>query len=133
MKQLIDTQIIIWILEDNRKLTPKIREIFSNKNNAFWLSKVSLLEIGIKLKLGKLPNFIVSMEEFIEKINQSGIKIMQIEDRHIAAYQVLPLFDEHRDPFDRYILATSLSENMPVISSDERFKLYVPLINLIEA
>lgn len=128
---MIDTQIIIWILEDNRRLTPKIREILSDKNNTFLLSKVTLLEIGIKLKLGKLPDFIVSMEEFIEKINQSGVKILQIEDRHIAAYQVIPLFDEHRDPFDRYILATTLSENLPIISSDERFKLYVPLVNLI--
>ena len=133
MKYLIDTQIIIWILEDNRKLTSKIREIMRDKNNSFWLSKISLLEVGIKLKLGKLPDFIVSMEEFIKKINQSGVKIMQIEDNHIAAYQVLPLLDEHRDPFDRYILATSLSENIPIISSDEKFKMYIPLINLIEA
>ena len=50
MKHLIDTQIIIWILEDSRKLTPKVREIQSNKSNSFWLSQGSLLEVGIKLK-----------------------------------------------------------------------------------
>jgi PIN domain nuclease of toxin-antitoxin system len=133
MKHLIDTQIIIWILEDSQKLTPKIREILGDKSNTFLLSKISLLEIGIKLKLGKLPDFIVSMEEFIEKINQSGVKILQIEDKHIATYQIIPLMEDHRDPFDRYILATTLSENIPIISADEKFKMYVPLINLIEA
>lgn len=41
--------------------------------------------------------------------------------------------EEHRDPFDRLLLATALVEGVTMISSDENFPLYVPLIRLIEA
>ena len=83
--------------------------------------------------MGKLPDFIVSVDEFAEKARQSGLKMLKIENLHIACYQNIPLFDDHRDPFDRFLLATALSENLPIISADEKFKMYVQLINLVEA
>ena len=132
MKYLIDTQIIIWILEDNPKLKLNIREILAEKSNTIWFSQFSLLEISIKLKLGKLPAFIVSVDEFAEKAHQSGLKMLNIENNHIATYQNIPLFDDHRDPFDRFLLATALSTNMPIISADEKFNYYIPLIDLIK-
>ena len=132
MKYLIDTQILIWILEDNPKLTSKIRKILTEKSNTFWFSQFSLLEISIKLKLGKLPAFIVNIDEFAEKARQSGLKMLKIENSHFAAYQNIPLFEDHRDPFDRFLLATALSTNMPIISADEKFNYYIPLIDLIK-
>ena len=133
MQYLIDTQILIWVLEDSKRLTPKIRTILGEANNEFWFSQFSLLEIGIKLKLNKLPDFIVGIDEFAEKASKSGLKMLKIENSHIAANQNIPLFEEHRDPFDRFLLATALSENLPIISADEKFKLYMDLIQLIEA
>jgi PIN domain nuclease of toxin-antitoxin system len=43
------------------------------------------------------------------------------------------LFDSHRDPFDRLLISTAISERLTVISADEKFKLYKSEIELIEA
>jgi hypothetical protein len=37
------------------------------------------------------------------------------------------------DPFDRLIIATAISENLPIISANEKLKLYGSIIYLIEA
>jgi PIN domain nuclease of toxin-antitoxin system len=44
---------------------------------------------------------------------------------------MVPLLANHRDPFDRLLLATAISENMPIISSDENFIYYQEQVQLI--
>ncbi|WP_409021323.1 PIN domain-containing protein [Dyadobacter sp. CY261] len=51
---------------------------------------------------------------------------------HIDTYNAIPLYEQHRDPFDRLILATAYAEKMPVVSADENFKYYKELISLVE-
>lgn len=63
---------------------------------------------------------------------KDGFEILNLKNAHIETYEKIQLIDNHRDPFDRLLLATSLSENMPIISADENFKKYVSQINLIE-
>ncbi len=89
------------------------------------------MEISIKLKLGKLPEFIVSMENIIEQLLNDGFTLLPITNNHISLYQAIPFFNEHRDPFDRFLIAAALSEKIPIISSDEKFLLYPPLITVI--
>ncbi|MFZ4698770.1 MAG: PIN domain-containing protein [Candidatus Methylumidiphilus sp.] len=57
-------------------------------------------------------------------IDQDGFVILPLQTKHIEAHSDIPLFPEHRDPFDRLLLATALSENIPIISSDGNFELY---------
>jgi PIN domain nuclease of toxin-antitoxin system len=52
------------------------------------------------------------------------ISIWTLVTRNKLAQQV-------KDPFDRLLLATAFSENMPIISADENFALYQPQIQLI--
>ena len=49
----------------------------------------------------------------------------------VLSYQSIPFFEDHRDPFDRFLLATALSEQIPIISIDEKFSRYRPLITVI--
>ena len=37
------------------------------------------------------------------------------------------MFEIHRDPFDRLLIAQAIAENMRIISSDRRFPLYKKL------
>ena len=43
-------------------------------------------------------------------------------DTHTALLTTLPY--HHRDPFDRMLVATALSEGVPMITSDEQLKRY---------
>jgi len=79
-----------------------------------------------------LPELNITMSVLIEHIKKDNFEILNIQDKHISAYSKIPLMDNHRDPFDRLILATAFSENIPVISADEKFKNYESIIQLIE-
>jgi PIN domain nuclease of toxin-antitoxin system len=132
MQYLLDTQILIWSLEDNPKLKPTLRTLIENSENAIFVSQFSLMEISIKLKLGKLPEFIVSIEYITSQLLLDGFTILPVSNNHIFSYQSIPFFEEHRDPFDRFLLATALSEQIPIISTDKNFILYRPLVTVID-
>ena len=131
MQYLLDTQVLIWSLEDNLKLKPSLRSLIENTANTMFVSQLSLMEMSIKLKLGKLPDFIVDIEYITAQLVTDGFQILQLSNQHIFSYQSVPFFEDHRDPFDCFLLATALSEQIPIISMDEKFLLYQPLVNVI--
>jgi PIN domain nuclease of toxin-antitoxin system len=87
--------------------------------------------MSIKLKLGKMPEFIVSIEYITAQLLSDGFSILPLTNNHIFSYQSIPFFEDHRDPFDRFLLATAYSEQMPIISIDEKLLPYRPLITVI--
>jgi PIN domain nuclease of toxin-antitoxin system len=131
MAYLLDTQILIWILESNKRLSASQLEIILDPNKTKFVSHVSFMEIAIKFKLNKLPEVIVDVENLIVEAKKVGLKILPLNQSHISAYTSIPLFNEHRDPFDRFLLAISQVENFPILSSDEKFILYKDLIEVI--
>lgn len=131
MQYLLDTQVLIWSLEDNLKLKPSLRNLIENTANTMFVSQFSLMEMSIKLKLGKLPDFIVDIEYITAQLIADGFQILPLSNQHIFSYQSVPFFEDHRDPFDRFLLATALLEQIPIISMDEKFLLYQPLVNVI--
>jgi PIN domain nuclease of toxin-antitoxin system len=132
MTYLIDTQILIWYQLFDKKLKSTVYDILTDDNNKILVSQVSLYEIAIKQKIGKMPEIQVSIEQLVQLIEKDSFEILALKNQHINQYYAIPLFDDHKDPFDRLILATSLSEQIPIISADENFKLYRDLIKLIE-
>ena len=129
---LIDTHILIWALQNSHKLSNKLKQILEDDNNAIWISQVSLFEIAIKKKLGKLPDVTMSIEELINELILVDFQILLIKNEHINAYNTITLVDDHRDPFDRLIIATAFQENIPLISADEKFKKYQSQIQIID-
>lgn len=87
-------------------------------------------EISIKLSIGKLtlPD---SLADTISISTSNSLTTIGISHEHLIHYQSLSLFDDHRDPFDRLIIATALTESYTVISADLKFSLYKDLIKLI--
>lgn len=131
MKYLLDTQIAIWSLEDHPNLKEPIRNILENPINTLFISPISLMEIAIKFKLGKLPEFVMSVEEVTKQMQNDGFELLPLDPRQIYAYQSIPLYEDHRDPFDRMLLAVALNEQIPIISSDEKFERYRPLVQVL--
>lgn len=79
MKYLLDTQIAIWSLEDHPNLTTPTRTILENSNNTLLVSPISLIEISIKFKLGKLPDFVLSVEEVTRQRLNDGFEFLPVE------------------------------------------------------
>jgi|SRR5690606_13845745 len=124
MYYLLDTHVCIWALADQTKLSGRVKEILENEENGFFVSKMSFFEIAIKLKIGKLPEFNVSLNEFIDASYRSGFNTLSIKDEHFKSYLEIDFDDNHRDPFDRYLLAAARSENLSFITMDEKFDAY---------
>ncbi|WGS84618.1 type II toxin-antitoxin system VapC family toxin [Methylomonas sp. UP202] len=129
MSYLIDTQILIWTLVAPNKLAQQVKNALENE--AIFISQISFFEIAIKQKLGKLPELDLTIDQLTNFIERDGFNLLGVQNRHIDAYAEIPLLANHRDPFDRLLLATAFSENMPIISADENFALYPPQIQLI--
>jgi PIN domain nuclease of toxin-antitoxin system len=129
---LIDTHILIWAILEDLKLSRKVEAILKNSENIIYVPQVALYEIAIKQKLNKLPDFDITVNELVEKIGLIDFQIMPIKNEHIDAYNLIDIVEDHRDPFDRLIIATAFNENIPVISADEKFKNYQSQIQLID-
>lgn len=133
MKFIIDTQILIWFNLDNGKLKQSVLELISNPENLVYVSQISLFEIAVKQNVGKLSDLNWDTLTIRKQLEKDGFQFLNIENKHIQSYISLIKFDSHRDPFDRLLISTAISEGLTVISADEKFKLYKSEIELIEA
>ena len=132
MKVLIDTQILIWYQLNDPKLHTNVYDLLTRLENTIYVSQISLVEIAIKQKIGKLPELDVSISTLANLIEQDGFIVLPLQIKHIEAYSEIPLFPEHRDPFDRLLLATAFSENIPIVSSDGNFELYKQYVQIFD-
>jgi PIN domain nuclease of toxin-antitoxin system len=122
MRVLLDTHVLIWLVEGDKNLSTVARSAIEDENNSLYLSIVSLWEITIKLSLGKL-NLQLSVDEMVEFfLIPGGIEILQIETHHLSILRDLPL--HHRDPFDRLLIAQAEAEEMTLVSADGIFEMY---------
>jgi len=83
---------------------------------------VSAWEIAFKHRTGKLKLEIAS-EEFISRIKEAyEIEMLSVDEITMLKAANLPLI--HRDPADRFIIATALLNSFDVITADRRFAEY---------
>lgn len=131
MRLLIDTHILLWVLEADDQLSTRAAELIRSTNNEVFVSMASLFEIAIKKKIGKLDTTRSTTEIVQEMTRVLAIQLLPILPHHLEAYQSIPLYEDHRDPFDRLLLASAFADNLALISDDSKFERYTPLISLI--
>lgn len=131
MNILADTQIVVWSLDISSPLSKRHRELLEDTRNRIVTSYISLMELVIKKSIGKLPEFVPDITEVAAQWVTNGFEILPLSEKQIYAYQTLPLFQEHRDPFDRFIISVALEEGFKVLTEDKKFGLYSSLIEII--
>jgi PIN domain nuclease of toxin-antitoxin system len=131
MEYLIDTLVCIWAIADKEKLSSLVSAILKDSGNKILVSQASLYEIAVKLSVGKVPGFEVSITEFIESVYVTGFEIVPIKNEHIIAYTNFNFREDHRDPFDRILIATSFFEKTWFITKDEKFQNYSDRVKII--
>ncbi|WP_150049085.1 MULTISPECIES: type II toxin-antitoxin system VapC family toxin [Methylomonas] len=87
-------------------------------------SQISLFEIAIKQKIGKLPDFTAELEAIYRQSLRAGFRFLPIQNARLFGYHKIPLFEQHRDPFDRLLLASAYQKNLILLSADNHFALY---------
>ena len=119
MRLLLDTVVFIHAVERPERLSKRAASALQNPANVLELSTVSLTEIAIKVSAGKLDFTADAAREAIEDL---GLRVLPFSAEHAFRLFALPL--HHRDPFDRQIIAQALEEDIPVVTSDDKFGLY---------
>ena len=122
MAFLLDTHVVLWYASKNPKLSSRAKAIVDAKSDLFF-SVASLWEIVIKVNVGKLQ-LDYSFESLLERISVMQAAIIPIEIESLDNYLDLPLFKEHRDPFDRILVAQAMDYSLDIVSRDKHFDLY---------
>ena len=121
MDNLIDTHTFIWFIEGDKKLSKTAKEFISKKDVSTFISIASLWEIAVKISLGKLE-LKTSFSKISQLIFNNGFQILPIVFEDTLILSELPF--HHRDPFDRIIIAQSITNKLSIISRDKIFSEY---------
>jgi len=118
---LLDTHVAIWFLNGDSALSQTAKQVILSPSNRKYLSVASPWELAIKISLKKL-DFDGKAADFISLAENNGFVILPIKPSHLTVLETLPLI--HRDPFDRLLVATAISEKMSFISADKNVAQY---------
>ena len=122
MQLLLDTHTFLWFTSASPQLSATALVYIEDPANEIFLSIASPWETGIKVSTGKLT-LGRSVDSFFEqRMGFSGISLLPITLAHIDRVSTLPF--HHRDPFDRMLVAQSLTENIPLVSADTALDAY---------
>ena len=122
---LLNTNALIILMfgdVTDARLSDEAMDILQNSDE-LCLCVVSLWEIAIKIKIGKL-NIRNTIQDIAKKCDEEGITILPIKVSHMDKTMELPFDVNHKDPFDRLIVSTAISEDMVLISTDPKMKNY---------
>ena len=123
MNYLLDTSTFLWYVSAQAELSPQAKSIIGDSRNNIYLSIVSIWEVAIKFRVGKLQLTPDSLTAWLEiQLAANSFRLLEIKVSHLLRFADLPLV--HRDPFDGLLIAQSQVENIPVITSDAAFDSY---------
>ena len=125
-RYLLDTTILLFMLCDNDSISPDINTILTDYNNQLYTSSISIMELVQLYNIGKIKSKKYKTRfDFINAIeNEYFITILPFTKQHTEKLAKLKIATAHNDPFDHSIIATAMSENLNLVSSDRKFKEY---------
>ncbi len=124
MNLLLDTQIFLWCVDDDPKLSRSAWSIIETAERVY-VSSASIWEATIKFQLGTLR---IEPDRLIGAVAASGFLELAVELRHALAVRGLPNL---RDPFDQLLLAQAISEPLYLLTADAQLEPYSPLVQLV--
>jgi PIN domain nuclease of toxin-antitoxin system len=127
MRVLLDTHVFLWVLSNAPRLSAEARERIEAAD-AVFVSAASIWEIAIKASLGKLT---ADPVECARAITGSGFLPLAITPEHAAHVATLPSNDLHKDPFDRLLVAQSMTEPLILLTADQNMGTYGGLVHLV--
>jgi PIN domain nuclease of toxin-antitoxin system len=114
---LLDTHALLWWALDPNKLSEVASERLSEmEENGGYASSISMWELAIKVKRGKLE-LPVSVDELARRIERGAVVEMVPVDVTIWLRSASLRWD-HRDPADRVIVATAMRKGVAILTKD---------------
>jgi PIN domain nuclease of toxin-antitoxin system len=114
---LLDSHTFLWAVKKPERLGVRARDIIESLDNRLFLSAISAYEITQKLRLGKLDPSYTSVAERVHE-TAALLGAAELPVSLAEADFAGKLAWEHRDPFDRFLAAQALLNNLVLLSND---------------
>ncbi len=118
---ILDTCALLWLVQGSDRLSVNARNRI-DAEAVVSVSAVSAFEIALKHRTGKLHLPIPAGEWWKQVIAHHNLDVLAIDDEVALGAALLPPI--HRDPADRFIIATAKRNFAPVATADDRFAAY---------
>jgi PIN domain nuclease of toxin-antitoxin system len=125
---LLDTHVLLWLLSDPDRVSPGVRELLADRTCALYASAASAHEVATKWRLGKLPAGQSLVDGWTARLQRLDCHELPITSRHAIFAGVLEW--EHRDPFDRLLVAQAVSADMTLVTTDRHIMAFPGLRTL---
>ncbi|MFA7565476.1 MAG: type II toxin-antitoxin system VapC family toxin [Alkalispirochaeta sp.] len=118
---VLDTCGLLWLVQGSGELSDETRQRI-DAEPIVGVSPISAYEIALKHRAGKLQLPLLPEEWWTAALRNHRLEeITLTADILMSATRLPPI---HRDPADRFIIATALQHNAAVVTADTRFSEY---------
>ncbi len=125
-KLLLDTCALLWLASGSGRLSKDAIDAI-NKAEVVYVSAISAWEISLKSERGQIKLPLPALQWFNAILEQHSLVLAALDIDILIAANQLPW--HHRDPADRFIIATAYQKSAVVVTGDNKFSLYdIPLI-----
>jgi len=124
MNLLLDTCVVLrWLDPGLGNLSATAMHAITNQNNRVIVSAVSTWEISIKYPLGKIDfsdNLLPFSEHFWPALDGQNFHNINITHADARAVANLYFDRQHRDPFDRLLIAQAKHRDLTLVTTDDQ-------------
>ena len=124
MRLLLDTQIALWATIGT--LPIKAQRLISEAD-AIFISAISPWEISIKASHGRIR---IEPADLLNGFREAKFLELPITWQHAVASRSLALRD-HRDPFDRMLVAQAITEPLRLLTTDKALAVYSDVVIVV--
>ena len=117
MNVLLDTHTLLWLVSDPSRVAAPALAILSSPDTNLWVTAASAWEISIKTRLGRIDGDAL-LSAWTEILTDMSTAELPIESPDAILAGRLPW--DHKDPFDRVIVAQALRRNLTIATRDSK-------------
>jgi PIN domain nuclease of toxin-antitoxin system len=114
---LLDTNALLWLVSTPDKIAPPVRDTLADQTNELIVSAASAWEVAIKTRIGRLNGgpLLSAWDETLASMHAADLAI-DSADAALAGQ----LNWNHKDPFDRIIVAQAARRGFTIATGDDR-------------
>lgn len=117
---VLDTHAWVWLLSSPEKLGKKAARAIARESK-LGVPAICVWEIAMKAEAGKL-RFDRPVDAWVEAALEADDRIELVALSPRVALDAAQLSWDHRDPADRFIVATARVLDAPLATADERIR-----------
>jgi len=130
LRLLLDTHVWLWCLIEPVRLVRRAASAIENSENELWVSPISVGEALLLCEKGRLESDTDAWGKIASSLD--GGRFVEAALSFGVVLEAAGVRLPHRDPADRYLVATARFYDLTLVTADERL-LQVPRLKVLPA